>query len=167
MSIIVDPTVQRNNLCEGAEACLKAMDLVPADEAVVANCISRYSYSSLNGFCDLLNWLVYRISNAFAAMIGKQTDWDLAKKIVLDRDLEVAIRLEIIQKDPILDVSRTHKERSIAHLSSCGELLLDRCLKAQDDQILASEDNLPRDLQELSYVTRMAVVVRLGLEGNK
>lgn len=166
MSNIVDPAVQRNNLCEGAAVCLKAMGLGLdlANEEIVANCISRYSYSSVHGFCDWLNWVVYRVSNAFAALIGKQTDWDMAKKIVLDRDLDLAVRLEILEADPILDISRTHKERSISYLSSCGEKLLDRCLKAQDDQVLASEDNLPKDLKELSHVARMKKVYLLGYE---
>lgn len=88
MSSITGDSVQTYRLYPAAEIGVKELGLPQAEEETIASCISRYSYSTVSNACDYFNWLIFRISNAFAGMIGMPNTWDNAVKVLNDHMLQ-------------------------------------------------------------------------------
>lgn len=124
--------VQPNRLNLAVETHLHMMNLPEAEENIVAECISRYSYGSVNGFCDLLNWIIFRISNAFAYAVGKQTDWDIAKKVVEDHIVNLAVQEGSIIVNPSDDHIANINEAVLRCISNASSQLLTLSLNFQD-----------------------------------
>lgn len=138
-------------LCDGAELCLRTIDLSPEQEAIVRRCISRYSIPST--FCELLTWITVRVSNAFYALIGKQTEWKAAEEVVKnDAPRKAPAAIENMQRN--LPGNITHEpafRRMFADVIADRDLkLLNLCLRAQDNRAFAS-DPLRQRLQELDF----------------
>lgn len=159
MSISLSHSIESSwpRLCRGAEDCLQTMHLKPSDEIAVRNCIYRYSTPS--SFCEFLNWLVFRVTNAFNAIQGKMTEWQIAKNLVHDHVVETAIRREIISRNPQNELERVIKNHVIESSGFISEKFLDLCLYVQD-QRSPSSDGVRQKLQEMDLIHFMENQVR-------
>ena len=68
-------------LCNNAETFVLAMHLSPEEQLIIRNCVSRYA--TPDTFSGWLNWLVFRMTNAFTAFLGKQSEWQSGDKNVI------------------------------------------------------------------------------------
>lgn len=162
-------SLQDYRLCGAAEFCVRELVLPPDQEAMIANCVSRYSFSTVSGITDLLNWLVFRISNMACALLGKQTDWDFAKKIILARALDLADGNDIFLDQPNNDLAEQIDQQAYAYIDSLSLKRLELCLKAQDLYLEVDEEmrqkspqiNLVNIMQKTSILVER---VRDGIE---
>lgn len=133
MSGVTKDSAQTYRLYPGAEIGIKALDLSQADEETLASCISRYSYSTVSNACDYFSWLFFRISNAFAAMIGMSTTWDRAVKVLNDRMFQ---RLNdqggIITSNPQNDADRVINAQVIGTVSILSTTIFEQIYMFQD-----------------------------------
>lgn len=112
MSNVTGDYVQSYGLYPAAECCLKRIGLSQDDEKTLAYCVSRYSFSGISDICDYFNWLIFRISNAFAGMIGKSTTWDNTVKVLNDHVLQLVIdEGDLITANPQNELERGLNQR--------------------------------------------------------
>ena len=162
-------SLQDYRLCGAAEFCVRELALPPDQEAIIANFVSRHSFSTVSGISDLLNWLVFRISNMACALIGKQTDWDVAKKIILDRALDLADQNGIFTDQPDNDLDVQINRQAFAYIDFVSSKRLDLCLEAQYLYLKVDEEkrrnspqiNLVNIMQKTSILVEM---VRNGVK---
>jgi hypothetical protein len=126
-------------LCSGAEGYIQAMHLMPAEELIVRNCISRYAMP--NTFFGVLKWLVFRTTNAFNKVRGKMSEWKKAQDVIYTHSLVIAIQKGILEQWPTQFDGRQAKIRDIVcdHTSCKAYSLLSLCLNAQDRRTSAQD----------------------------
>ena len=152
----------------GAEACLQSMYLTPENQEpsghqkFVTNCVSKYAFPPLNGLWD---WLIYRITNACKAVLGK-SEWQIAQRIVHYSATEIAkteLEGRLKTRNPIPDSDqwfKTIKERVNYLTKRAADELLEKCLYAQN----RPKVSMNKALQELDLKTAMNVHVGKMLE---
>lgn len=134
-SVFLDNSNRYTVLCPGAETCIQAMHLPPSKQVIIRDCVSRYALPDT--FSGFLNWLVFRITNAFFyALVGKSV-WQAAKTVIYDHAHHMAgaeiVSLRARDFPPGTDQLRQSIELRVECLvKRAVDKLLEACLYAQN-----------------------------------
>ena len=133
MSFIFAASSSRANtpkLYPGAEECIKAMHLSDTVRPIVRGCISRYSKPDT--FCALLNWCVFHITNACNKLLGKKSEWEIAKNNIQLHSFRTVIERGFTPKG-ISPILRKKIDNTVFTLFEAKvNALLELCLYAQN-----------------------------------
>lgn len=126
-----------NRLCSGAESCLHTISLSQNDAEAVRTCISKYELPDT--FCKKLEWLVYRVIQAFKSLFGC-SDWQMAARIIQNNYTQEALRARVIQEIPQNSLEELIKDKAISSFSWMSSRILDLTLLLQEERTEASAE---------------------------
>ena len=128
-----------SKLYQCAEECIQAMHLSDAERPIVRRCISRYSKPDT--FCAKLNWFVFRITNACKKLLGKKSEWEIAKNTIQTCSFRTVLLERAFMKGISPDDLRKKIDNTVfTLLDANANAFLELCLFAQNMRSTSSPE---------------------------
>lgn len=138
-----------------AEACIQAMSLNTRDQEIVRSTIKNYSLRE--SFCENISWVIYRVANAIKSIFG-YSDWQIARKMIEERALQMAISHGYVKDNPTTTFERSVKAHAIPSFHNAAGELLSITLLSQEE----NTDVTPRFQSLIQQISIEQLVASIG-----
>lgn len=127
MSVVVRSNPIR--LCGGGEECIRLMHFSHEHEKqAIRDCISRYAMPDT--FSGILNWLVYRVTNAFNSLFGS-SEWQIAQNVIQLSAIRLAHQKGFFSNSP-REIQNKIQDMVAKNTLNQADSILEFCLSMQE-----------------------------------